>query len=261
MTSFSAVVLPVRLWEAIVDEEVSDVEDVFVDPNIRIELDSDDEEDIHDTYADEESASDEQDQHNIFRQRPGPVKSTETLSTHDVFKCIFSDVMCTIIIKETNRKAKSVYDKWNAERPEKKTCRELTPEEFNRYLGILVTAGVRHSSSERERELWRCDAYPLYRPILPITRFCEISRFIRFDNEYVDSITLHQNVLSLMNSFFHFEEAENSPNTCLLNQRSMGSKFGGFVTLTTLTHLRVKYILESHYQGEKSTRANESCGI
>ncbi|KAF2886429.1 hypothetical protein ILUMI_19743, partial [Ignelater luminosus] len=171
-----------------VDEEVSDVEDVFADANIRSELDSHDEEDIHDiddVNADEESASDKQVLRGKDNTRPGPVKSTETLSARDVFKCIFSDAMCTIIIKEKSRKVKSVYDKWNAEHPDKpkKTWRELTPEEFDGYLEILVNATVRHSSSEHKGELWKCDAYVLYRAIFPITRFCEISRFIRFDNE------------------------------------------------------------------------------
>ncbi|KAF2905777.1 hypothetical protein ILUMI_00399, partial [Ignelater luminosus] len=69
-------------------------------------------------------------QHNIPRQRPGSVKSIETLFARDVFK-----------------KAKSVYDKWNAkysDKPKKLWC-EHTPEKFDGYLGILVTAGVRYS--------------------------------------------------------------------------------------------------------------------
>ncbi|KAF2904377.1 hypothetical protein ILUMI_01798 [Ignelater luminosus] len=166
-----------------VDEEVSDMEDVFADPNIRIDLDSEDEEAIHDiddVDADEESASDEQvlrSKDNIVWKRQAP--ASRPILQHNIFP------MCTIIIKETNRKAKSVYDKWNAEHlgKPKNTWRELTPEEFDGYLGILVTAGVRHSSSEREHELRKCYAYSLYRATLNITRFCEISRFIRFDNE------------------------------------------------------------------------------
>ncbi|KAF2905778.1 hypothetical protein ILUMI_00400, partial [Ignelater luminosus] len=42
------------------------------------------------------------------------------------------------------------------------------------------------------------------------------------------------------------------------NHRNAESKFCRFVTLTTLFHLLMKYILGSHHQGEKSTRTNES---
>ena len=47
--------------------------------------------------------------------------------------------MCDIIIKETNRKAKSVYLDWNTANAgrEPRVWKELTSKEFDGHLGIL----------------------------------------------------------------------------------------------------------------------------
>ena len=48
--------------------------------------------------------------HNIIRHSyHGPVRSTQMRSALHIFKNIFTDVMYNVIIKETNRKANSVY--------------------------------------------------------------------------------------------------------------------------------------------------------
>ncbi|KAF2905800.1 hypothetical protein ILUMI_00376 [Ignelater luminosus] len=88
--------------------------------------------------------------HNILREKSGPTKSTQMLSICETFKCMFSDVMCNIIIRETNQKANSVCAAYNAENPGNlaKVWKSFTPEEFEEYLGIIITAGVHHSKSE-----------------------------------------------------------------------------------------------------------------
>ncbi|KAB0805311.1 hypothetical protein PPYR_02281 [Photinus pyralis] len=180
----------------------SDIEDVYADPDIEVEIDDDDE--SSDENSDGESDSDDRvlrakdgtlwkltspsahqtPTQNILRQRSGTSRTTKNLSVSDTFRCIFNQVMCNIVIKETNRKANEVYSKWNISNPEKpqKIWKPLTEEEFDGYLGILITAGVRHSSSEDVKELWRMDAYPLYRATMAINRFWAITRFLRFDN-------------------------------------------------------------------------------
>ncbi|KAF2892975.1 hypothetical protein ILUMI_13196, partial [Ignelater luminosus] len=101
--------------------------------------------------------------HNILREKSGPTKSTQILSICETFKYIFSDVMCNVIIRETNRKANSVYAAYNAENPGNpaKVWKSLTPEEFEAYLGIIITAGVHQSKSEPTVDLWKTDANPL----------------------------------------------------------------------------------------------------
>lgn len=199
--------------------DMSDVEDVYNATDIEIELDesaeneldeaaSDDdvtEEDYHtdagpNTGTSSESAFVSKDgtiwkktapkvtrvqRHNILRQKPGPVPSTKCLSAAQTFKCIFSEEMIDIIVRETNRKADRVYAKWNAENPDKpaKKLKEFTQDELYAYIGILITMGVHHSNSEPVNVLWKSDSYPLYRATTPINRFRDICRFIRFDNE------------------------------------------------------------------------------
>ncbi|KAF2892281.1 hypothetical protein ILUMI_13896 [Ignelater luminosus] len=87
--------------------------------------------------------------------------------------------MSNIIIRETNRKANSVYAACNAENPENppKVWKFLIPEEFEAYLGIIISAGVHHSKSKPTADSWKTDAKPLYRATMSLNRFWNISRF------------------------------------------------------------------------------------
>lgn len=186
------------------NNEDSDVEDVYADQDVSIEVAEDDESDDDDCDASLETfdkdvlhgkdgtiwkcappIARQTENHNILRQKPGPVSSTKGLSIQDTFKRIFTDRFCNIIVNETNRKAERVYTKWNSENPKKKSkvWKDLTSEEFDAFLGILITAGVRHSNTEHITELWKSDSYPLYRATMSYNRFKLIIRFIRFDNE------------------------------------------------------------------------------
>lgn len=180
----------------------SDIDDVNLDPNIEIEMDEsyDESSEVGD---DDEIVFDEQYvgkdntvwkfappnnrqtlKQNLLRMKPGPAKTTQMLSVRETFKFIFDQVMCNIIIKETNRKSKCTLSQWNTENPDKpqKLWNDLTEEEFDGYLGILITAGVNHSCSEDIKELWKSDAYPLYRATMAVNRFWAITRFLTFDN-------------------------------------------------------------------------------
>lgn len=48
--------------------------------------------------------------HNIMRQKPGPARCTKDLTITETFKLIFTDEMLDIVLRQTNRKGKSVYD-------------------------------------------------------------------------------------------------------------------------------------------------------
>ncbi|KAG4065245.1 hypothetical protein HA402_012687 [Bradysia odoriphaga] len=114
----------------------------------------------------------------------GPKLSTKNLSIIDTFNCIFNDEMRNVVITETNRKAKSVFDAENESHPDKplKIWKLLTTDEFNAYLGVLITSGVHHSNKEHVTELFKEYSHPLYRASIGKNRFKEISRFLRFDD-------------------------------------------------------------------------------
>lgn len=130
--------------------------------------------------------------HTILREKRSSASSTRMLSARDTFKRIFSDEMCNIVIQETNRKANQLYMEYNNEHPEiePKTWSTLTAVEFDAYLGVLITAGVRHSNDEHLRDLWTTDAYPLYRAAMGLNRFWEITRLIRFDDHFTRAVRL-----------------------------------------------------------------------
>ncbi|XP_072383827.1 uncharacterized protein [Diabrotica undecimpunctata] len=121
-------------------DEASDVEDVFTDINNKIEIDTDGDDSSDEYFDDFQESSSQSDvlvakdktiwqrkpftasrtlKRNLLREKTGPVRSTKTLSIRDTFKCVFSDVMCDIIIRETNRKANSVCENYNVENPDK----------------------------------------------------------------------------------------------------------------------------------------------
>lgn len=183
-------------------KEESDIEDCYEDENIQIEMDDDSDSEIE-VHNDENNYTNEsllhgRDgtewrqspnttrtlTHNIGHNHHGPVRATKMLSASQILKTIFTDVMCNIIIKETNRKANSVYDEWNAKNPLKvqKIWQDLTLIEFNAYLAILIECGRNHSNTQHTKELWKVNALPLYRASMAINRFWSITRFIRFDN-------------------------------------------------------------------------------
>ncbi|KAF2902527.1 hypothetical protein ILUMI_03660 [Ignelater luminosus] len=162
--------------------ESSDVEDVFEDSENRIGLeDENSSDDKSESSVDKSSNANclfgkdkivwhrtppktgRVRKHNLLHEKSGLAKLTQILSMRKTFKCIFSDVMCDIIIRETNQKANSVYAVYNAENPGNpaKVWKFLTPEEFETYLGIIITTGVNHSKSESTVDLWKTDANSL----------------------------------------------------------------------------------------------------
>lgn len=149
----------------------------------------------------------------------GPRPSTKNLSIRETFDCIFSDEMRNVIVSETNRKARSVFETENERQPNKppKNWKPLTNEELDAYLGVLITAGVHHSNKEHLNELWTSDSFPLYRACIGKNRFKAISRFLRFDDFNTreerlktDKAAPISNIFNMLNKnlFFSYDASE-----------------------------------------------------
>lgn len=129
-------------------------------------------------------------QHNIRRNtrqqglKGGPKPETKMFSQRQTFKHIFSNEICDIIIRETNRRAKESCAAWNANNPNKtqKDWKALDEIEFDAYIGLLLFAGVSKSNYEHTKDLWSGLAHPMYRATMSLHRFWQISKYIRFDN-------------------------------------------------------------------------------
>lgn len=123
--------------------------------------------------------------HNICRERSGPHVSTRMLPKKDTFKKNFSEEMCCIIVRETNRKGREIVAKYNelkAAHLKEKSWTPLTLAELDTFLGILITAGVYHSRRATIRELWADGSPPIFRAAMNADRFLWLCRCIRFDN-------------------------------------------------------------------------------
>ncbi|XP_046406298.1 piggyBac transposable element-derived protein 3-like [Ischnura elegans] len=121
---------------------------------------------------------------NIVREKCGPNKNTNMLSSLDTFKLFFSPEMADIIIRHTNKKAISTYAAYNEKNPGKKqfVWKDLDLQEFYAFLAILITSGANNSNTDNAKDMWQSYSYPLYRAAMGITRFWNILRFIRFDD-------------------------------------------------------------------------------
>lgn len=123
--------------------------------------------------------------HNIIREPSfvGPKPNTRSLSDVNTFCLLFNASMQNIICRHTNRKAEKEYYKWNAENPNKKVLiwDALQEEELLAYIGLLIVIGSHRSNYEAVDQLWKKNAFPLYRATMSVRRFYNITRFIRFD--------------------------------------------------------------------------------
>lgn len=122
--------------------------------------------------------------HNILREKGGTHQSTKSLTIVEMFKLFFTAEMAEIIIRETNRKAATVFETYSQKFPEKprKIWKAITSEELDAFLGVVIAAGVHHSNNEHVSEMWKSEALPIYRAALSKDRFQTILRFIRFDD-------------------------------------------------------------------------------
>lgn len=123
--------------------------------------------------------------HNICREGSGPHASTRNLSIKDTFKKIFSDEICSIIVRETNRKGREIiaeYNRTKAKHLKDKTWKPITLSELDTFLGLLIIAGVYHNKRTSIRMMWGDGSHPIFRASMNVERFVWLNRCIRFDN-------------------------------------------------------------------------------
>ncbi|KAK9736087.1 Zinc finger, C2H2 type [Popillia japonica] len=137
---------------------------------------------------------------NILREKCGAPRFSALYTAKETFKSIMSNEICTIILRETNRKGKQVSGDYNEKQtqmykdskrqpptlkvfnafteeeekqtqmykdskrqpPTLKVFNAFTEEEFDAFLGILITAGVHKSNKEHISEMWNLNPYLLF---------------------------------------------------------------------------------------------------
>lgn len=130
---------------------------------------------------------------NVLHEKGGPARSTATLTEKQIFKNIMSQEVCSIILRETNRKGAKITSDINnllirkypdaTKRPPERVFKPFLEHEIDAFLGILIIAGVHKSNKEHLSDLWKSDSIPLIRATMPRNRFQMLLRCIRFDNE------------------------------------------------------------------------------
>lgn len=102
----------------------------------------------------------------------------------DTFKCIFTPEIVDIIVRHTNKKARSVYQDYNKKNPTKQPLcwKDLTATEFYAFMRILIASGANNSNTDHVFDLFKYNSHPLYRATMGLNKFCNIIRFLRFDD-------------------------------------------------------------------------------
>ena len=124
--------------------------------------------------------------HNVFRgNRVGPSRATKGLIEASVFDLIFNSSMLEEILEHTNNKAERVFKQWNQDNPtaKKRVWNKISYIEMKAFIGLLFLMGVNKSSDEDIDVLWGTEAVCYYRATMSKSRFKEILRFIRFDDQ------------------------------------------------------------------------------
>ena len=123
---------------------------------------------------------------NILRQQRGlTAASRDSRFVLDCFKLFITEDMIQLIVRETNRRARTTTREWNAgDNSNMHEWRDTDETEIYALVGLLVLAGVWRSSGESLDELWSSvDGRPIFRATMSLTRFKELLRFCRFDNQ------------------------------------------------------------------------------
>lgn len=94
--------------------------------------------------------------HNIRRSVfSGPTRKTEGLNIMQTFKQLISFEIIDIIIRETNRKARQIFEDAHKKNPagKQREWKPVTTSEFDAFLGIIILAGVSRSNSVHATDL------------------------------------------------------------------------------------------------------------
>ncbi|KAK9710163.1 Transposase IS4 [Popillia japonica] len=139
----------------------------------------------------------------------GPQQITRRLSSLDTFFCLISSSVRDQICRFSNKNAEDFYQQWKPINPDKHPLlwTKITENEFTVFLGRLLVMGTQKSSKEKLSELWKQNAFPLYRATLSINCLQQLLLFIPFDNhrtrvarQSVDKAAPIRDILEMINS-------------------------------------------------------------
>lgn len=123
--------------------------------------------------------------HNVFKPggQLGPVRETRACPIDHIFYRLFNARIRTDIIKWTNEKAKSVFDRLNATHVKKREWKPLTSSELDAFFGCLLFIGAMRDGHRRLRTLWDpIEGHVYLRAVMSRGRFELINSFLRFDD-------------------------------------------------------------------------------
>lgn len=110
---------------------------------------------------------------NILRQKGGPHASTRNFSRKQIFQTIMSSEIRTIILRESNQKAKQDWEDYNtritqrfldiSSRPPLKEIAAFSEIEFDAFIDSLIMAGIHRSNRENLDDMWSSVGLPLIR--------------------------------------------------------------------------------------------------
>lgn len=121
--------------------------------------------------------------HNIFRPKrsQGPHPDTMMLSQIKTFNRILSQEICSIIIRETNRKGLLVVKAHNdKQEASKKVWAPLTYKELETFLGLLIMAGVCHNERVTVHEMWSNKSHPIFLTNKPVGIYLWITFLLHY---------------------------------------------------------------------------------
>lgn len=113
--------------------------------------------------------------------------------------------MISIIVKETNRRARSVVAAWNENNPTKKChWKDTSSDEIWTFIGLLILADVQRSQNEHLDELWSMNnGRPIFRATMSKDRFSNLLRFSRFDDAATRKERMEIDKLAPISEFWH----------------------------------------------------------
>lgn len=127
-------------------------------------------------------------QRNIVTAKPGTTNYVRNAVTmKDVFDLLITDKMKEKVCIHTNEEAERDIANWNENNPNsKRKWKELDKIELDCFLGVLLKAGALRCRKESVHEIWTTEKSikrSFFVAALSRDRFCQISRYIRFDDK------------------------------------------------------------------------------
>lgn len=114
------------------------------------------------------------------------------------FKRLFPPSVVGVIVIETNRKAKRVYEQCRQTHPLKKLRKwqDTNVDEVYAYVAILLYSGAARTHNVRAADLFHKSELPFYRAVMSLERFQQLTRFLRFDDSRTRIARLREDKLA-----------------------------------------------------------------